>query len=46
MGLKCNQEDEDGGSENDSGLNVNFEDFDDDAIGIGEEIDVDKEDGK
>ncbi|XP_050888971.1 transcription factor iws1-like [Lathyrus oleraceus] len=44
--LECNQEDEDGGNENDSALNVNFEDFDEDAIGIGEEIILDKEDGK
>lgn len=53
-GLECNQEDEGlecnqkdgGGSEIDSALNVNFGDSDEDAIRIGGEIVVDKEDGK
>ncbi|KAI5412440.1 hypothetical protein KIW84_057205 [Lathyrus oleraceus] len=31
-GLECNQEDEDGGNENNSALNVNFEDYDEDVI--------------
>lgn len=44
-GMKCNQK-YGGSSENDSALNVNFEDFDEDAIGIGEETAMDEEDGK
>lgn len=44
-GLYCNQKDG-GGSEDDDALNVNFEDSYEDAIGIREEIVVDKEDGK
>ncbi|CAL5215317.1 unnamed protein product [Lathyrus oleraceus] len=40
-GLECNQKDGNG-NENDSALNVNFEDSDEDAIGIDEEISIDK----
>ncbi|KAI5395619.1 hypothetical protein KIW84_061967 [Lathyrus oleraceus] len=41
-----NVKEEDGGSENDNDLNVNIEDSGEDIIGNGEEIVVDKEDGK
>ncbi|CAK8539873.1 unnamed protein product [Lathyrus sativus] len=54
QGLECNQEDEGlgcnqkhvGDSEDDSILNVNFEDFGEDSIGIAKEIVVDKDEGK